>query len=119
LIAFGVLLVSTVGERFGTVDLTAGQWAAALALALVPLIVPELWKLRARLAARTPAPALRQAPTAPAYRRAARPRVRVHERRARRLEPDRGARGDPRGPPRAGAAPRFAELPAAVLRPGP
>ena len=45
-IAFGVLLVSTVGEEFGTVGLTAAQWAAALALALLPLIVPELWKLR-------------------------------------------------------------------------
>ena len=53
-IAFGVLIVSTVGERFGTVDLTAGQWAAALALALVPLIVPELWKLHRRVLRRSP-----------------------------------------------------------------
>ena len=53
-IAFAVLLVSTVGEEFGTVGLTAGQWAAALALALLPLIVPELWKLRRRAPRRAP-----------------------------------------------------------------
>ena len=53
-IAFGVLLVSTVGEEFGTVGLTAAQWAAALALALLPLIVPELWKLRRRAVRRAP-----------------------------------------------------------------
>ena len=47
-IALVVLLVSAVGERFGTVGLTGGQWGAAVALALVPLIVPELWKLRRR-----------------------------------------------------------------------
>jgi len=47
-IAFAVLVVSVVGERFGTVDLTVPQWAAALALAGLPLIVPELWKLRRR-----------------------------------------------------------------------
>jgi P-type Ca2+ transporter type 2C len=45
-IALAVLVVHAAGERFGTGDLTAGQWAAALALALLPLIVPELWKLR-------------------------------------------------------------------------
>ena len=45
-IALLVLVVSALSERFGTVSLTGGQWAAALALAVVPLIVPELWKLR-------------------------------------------------------------------------
>ena len=53
-IALAVLVVSVVGERFGTVDLTAGQWAAALALAVLPLIVPELWKLRHRAPRRAP-----------------------------------------------------------------
>jgi P-type Ca2+ transporter type 2C len=53
-IALAVLVVSVVGERFGTVDLTAGQWAAALALAVLPLIVPELWKLRHHAPRRAP-----------------------------------------------------------------
>ena len=47
-IALLVLVVSALSERFGTVALTGGQWAAALTLAFIPLIVPELWKLRQR-----------------------------------------------------------------------
>jgi magnesium-transporting ATPase (P-type) len=43
-IALAVLLVPFVGEEFGTTGLTGAQWAAAVALALVPLGVPELWK---------------------------------------------------------------------------
>ena len=64
-IAVLVLAVHTLGERFGTVDLTGVQWAAALALAVVPLIVPELWKLRRRGLA-PPVPASRLQPTSPA-----------------------------------------------------
>ena len=42
-VALVVLLVPAVG--FGTVGLSTGQWLAALALAAVPFVVPELWKL--------------------------------------------------------------------------
>ena len=42
-VALVVLLVPAVG--FGTVGLSTGQWLAALGLAAVPFVVPELWKL--------------------------------------------------------------------------
>jgi Cation transporting ATPase, C-terminus len=44
-VALAVLLVPAFADRFGTVGLSTAQWTAALALAAVPLIVPELWKL--------------------------------------------------------------------------
>jgi Ca2+-transporting ATPase len=47
-VALVVLAVPAIGDRFGTTDLTGGQWFAALALAAVPFAVPELWKLGAR-----------------------------------------------------------------------
>jgi Ca2+-transporting ATPase len=47
-VALVVLVVPTVGERFGTTGLSGGQWLAALALATVPFAVPELWKLGRR-----------------------------------------------------------------------
>ena len=50
-VALIVLVVPAVGERFGTTDLSGDQWLAALALAGVPFVVAELWKLgRRRLA---------------------------------------------------------------------
>jgi Ca2+-transporting ATPase len=45
-IALAVLVVSAVGDRFGAEALSAGHWAAAVALSLLGLVVPELWKLR-------------------------------------------------------------------------
>jgi magnesium-transporting ATPase (P-type) len=47
-VALVVLGVPAVGERFGTTGLSGGQWLASLALAAVPLVVPELWKLAQR-----------------------------------------------------------------------
>ena len=47
-VALVVLVVPAVGERFGTTDLTGGQWLAALSLAAVPFVVPELFKLARR-----------------------------------------------------------------------
>ena len=44
------------GRQLRHTGLTGGQWLAALALALVPFIVPELWKLR-RPALAVPQPA--------------------------------------------------------------
>ena len=44
-VALLVLVLPAVGERFGTTGLSGGQWLAALALALIPFVVPELWKL--------------------------------------------------------------------------
>ena len=48
-----MLLVPGAGGSFGTVGLSSSQWAAALALGLVPLIVPEAWKLGSGALART------------------------------------------------------------------
>jgi P-type Ca2+ transporter type 2C len=45
-IALAVLAVRGLGDEFGAVSLSGAQWAAALALGVVPLVVPELWKLR-------------------------------------------------------------------------
>jgi len=47
-VALVVLVVPAVGERFGTVGPTGGQWLAALSLAVVPFVVPELFKLALR-----------------------------------------------------------------------
>ena len=47
-VALIVLVVPAVGGSFGTTDLSGGQWLAALALAVVPFVVPELWKLGRR-----------------------------------------------------------------------
>ena len=47
-VALAVLVVPAIGEHFGTTDVTSGQWLAALALAAVPFLVPELWKLAQR-----------------------------------------------------------------------
>jgi Ca2+-transporting ATPase len=62
-IALVVLLVPAVGDSFGAVALSGGQWTAALALAVVPLAVPELWKALHRRPVRrsrvSPARALR------------------------------------------------------------
>jgi Ca2+-transporting ATPase len=43
-IALIVLVVPFVGEEFGVDGLSGAQWAAAVALAVVPLVVPELFK---------------------------------------------------------------------------
>jgi Ca2+-transporting ATPase len=51
-IALVVLVVPFVGEEFGTAALSGGHWSAAVALALVPLVVPELWKALRRPARR-------------------------------------------------------------------
>jgi P-type Ca2+ transporter type 2C len=51
-IALIVLVVPFVGGEFGTTGLSGGQWSAAVALALVPLVVPELFKAMPRRAAR-------------------------------------------------------------------
>ena len=47
-VALIVLGVPAIGERFGTTGLTRAQWFAALALAGVAFVVPELWKLGRR-----------------------------------------------------------------------
>ncbi|HYI19454.1 MAG TPA: cation-transporting P-type ATPase, partial [Solirubrobacteraceae bacterium] len=47
-VALIVLAVSAVGESFGTTGLTGAQWLAALSLAVVPFVVPELFKLAQR-----------------------------------------------------------------------
>ena len=45
-VALVVLGVPAIGERFGTTSLTGAQWLAALALAGVAFVVPELCKAR-------------------------------------------------------------------------
>jgi magnesium-transporting ATPase (P-type) len=51
-IALVILIVPFVGEEFGVAGLSGGQWLAAVALALVPLIVPELCKALPRRSVR-------------------------------------------------------------------
>jgi Cation transporting ATPase, C-terminus len=52
-VALAVLVVPVIGERFGATALSTVQWFAALALAAVPFLVPELWKAGARRLAAT------------------------------------------------------------------
>ncbi len=64
-VALMVLAVPAVGDSFGAVALSAEQWLAAMALAVVPFVVPELWKLgRPRLAPAASRPRPRRAASA-------------------------------------------------------
>jgi Ca2+-transporting ATPase len=52
-VALVVLAVPVIGDPFGTTALSPVQWFAALALAAVAFLVPELWKAGARRLAAT------------------------------------------------------------------